>query len=201
MSKQYIKSAKAVQKESIVKPDLIIFDFDGCIANSDDFIVTNKEAYKLDKLIHKMPKERDNDICLEYLQKHNLDIEPYEGIFKLFVKLCLSSNIALVTSRFDYFQKDTFNWLKIKTIEHFNESIWRQMRFNAYFNVEQRKSLEFKRDTMKALSQKYNIVLLIDDHPEVVNWAEGQGITVLTPSTGYKNLNSKDLMETNKCTK
>ena len=34
---------------------------------------------------------------------------------------------------------------------------------------------------------------MVEDHPEVIAYAQKQGIEVLVPSTGYKNLNGKDL--------
>ena len=42
------------KKDAIIpKQKLIIFDLDGCIADSDNFVITNEEAWKLDKSLFK----------------------------------------------------------------------------------------------------------------------------------------------------
>lgn len=38
---------------------------------------------------------------------------------------------------------------------------------------------------------KYDILLLIESHPEVIEWAKSKKIDTLVPATGYKDLNGK----------
>lgn len=176
------------------KSDLIIFDLDGTIMNSDDFILTIEQAYNLEpSLFINKPNKNKNDFCQLYLQKHHHEIQPFEGIFKLFVLLCLHSNVAIVTSRHSLLKSATVEWLKKYTLEFFDESIWRLMKYKLIFNDEIEKSLVYKKRVFQELAEIYNIQLLIEDHPEVVAYAKSIGINVLVPSTGYKNLNNNDL--------
>lgn len=197
-----IKSPKNELKEH--KPELIIFDFDGCIANSDDFVMTNKEVWEKDSDVLLRPgvgqrgkptKATENDFCLAYLYDNHEKIEPYHGILDLFVKLSIISNVAIVTSRFDVLRAKTVNWLKDTILTKYGDSTWRRVNYKMFFNDDKEKSLVYKKNTITKLLETYNIQLMVEDHPEVANWAKTKGINVLVPATGYKNLNGNDLIE------
>lgn len=194
--KKYEKSYRIEAKEDSLAslPILYIFDLDGCIANSDDFVLTNKQAYELDKEESHIPtKENKDDFSIWYMKKHMMDIPPYLGILSLFVKLSMFSNVVIVTSRFEDLKPATINWLKQVIIDNFNEEIWRRCKFQIIFNENQETSLKFKSRIIENLKEFYKILLMVEDHPEVIAYAQKQGIEVLVPSTGYKNLNGKDL--------
>lgn len=202
--KNYIKSAKIEIEESYKKPNLIVFDFDGCIANSDDFVLTNSQAYQKELEIalknntkctmQKPNASNKNDFCQDYLRKHHSEIQPYFGVFDLFVKLSMVTKVAIVTSRHEILLGDTQKWIEQNTIKYYNEQTWRQMFYQTYFNDSKVKSLQFKQKKLTELMDAYNILLLIEDHPQVIEWAKKKNIEVLVPATGYKNLNGQDLM-------
>lgn len=199
-----IKSLKNEIKEQQIKPDLVIFDLDGCVINSDDFVITKKQAYlqkdkySFDESIMTLPIEKpkpseENDFCIEHLYNTHHLIPAYSGILDMFVRFATSSNVAIVTSRFEILRSKTINWLKEKITERYNSSIWRQVRYQIYFNEEKEQTLKFKKSMISKLMKTYNISLMVEDHPEVIKWAKSKDIMVLVPSTGYKDLNGKDL--------
>lgn len=192
MSK-YIKTYK---KDAIIpKQKIIIFDLDGCIADSDNFVITNEEAWKLDKSLFKEKPTKDTKklFCLEYFRKHHSEIQPYYGIFELFVRLASITNVAIVTARFEIMKPETIEWLKENCIKLFNDATWRQLHFDLFFNEKMEKSLVYKKEVFSKLLETYDISLLVEDHPEVINWAKSKNINVLVPATGYKNLEGTDL--------
>ena len=192
MTSKYERSYKKDQVEP--KKNLIIFDLDGCVADSDDYVVTNKEAYELEpELFDKKPsKEDENKFSLEYFKAHQKDIKPYAGIFQMFVRLASVENVAIVTSRFETVKQQTIDWLKQYCTEYFDEATWRRVQFQISFNEKKEKSLVYKTRILKELMERHNIILMVEDHPEVINWAKSKGIMVLIPSTGYKDLAGTD---------
>ena len=192
MTSKYERSYKKDQTE--LKKNLIVFDLDGCIADSDDYVVTNKEAYKLEpELFDKKPsKDEENNFSLAYFKAHQKDIKPYSGIFQMFVRLANVENVAIVTSRFDVVKQQTIEWLKYYCTQYFDETTWRRMQFQISFNEKKEKSLVYKARILKELMEKHNIILMVEDHPEVIDWAKSKGIMVLIPSTGYKDLEGTD---------
>lgn len=192
-------SAKYYRKpvKDIKKSDIIVFDLDGCIMNSDDYVLTNEQAWKLDKsLFTKKPNKEDKDnFCIEYLRKHQKDVEPYRGIFELFVRLACVTQVIIVTARFEIMKQATIDWLKENCVKYFDEMTWRKVSFKISFNEKMEKSLAYKKKTFKKLMENYNILLLVEDHPEVIAWAKSKKIDTLVPATGYKDLNGTDLME------
>lgn len=194
--KKYEKSYRLEAKRDLLEalPSLYIFDLDGCLANSDNFVLTNKQAYKIDKDENYKPtKDNENDFSLWYMKKHMMDIPPYLGALSLFVKLSMFSNVAVVTSRFEGLKPVTVAWLRRVIIDNFSEEIWRRCKFQIIFNEEEKSSLKFKSKVIQELEKTYKILLMVEDHPEVIAYARKRGIEVLVPSTGYKNLNGKDL--------
>lgn len=192
MTSKYERSYKKDQAEP--KKNLIVFDLDGCMADSDDYVVTNKEAYKLEpELFDKKPsKDVENNFSLEYFKAHQKDIKPYPGIFQMFVRLASVENVAIVTSRFEVVKQQTIDWLKYYCTQYFDEVTWRRVQFQISFNEKKEKSLVYKTKILKELMEKYNIIFMVEDHPEVINWAKSKGIMVLIPSTGYKDLEGTD---------
>ena len=192
-------------EDNSTKPELVIFDFDGCIANSDDFVLTNKQAWEKDPDVFlragvgqrggQPSKATENDFSLAYLYDHHEEIEPYYGILDQFVKLSITSNVAIITARFDVLRAKTVDWLKETILKRYGDSTWRRVNYKMFFNDFKEKSLSYKKNTITKLLETYNIQLMIEDHPEVANWAKSKGINVLVPVTGYKNLNGNDLIE------
>lgn len=192
MAIKYKKRYKEDQQEP--KKNLIVFDLDGCIADSDNYVITNKEAYNLEpELFDKKPsKEDENKFSLAYFKAHQKDIKPYSGIFQIFVRLASVENVAIVTARYEIVKPQTIDWLKQYCTQYFDEATWRRVQFQISFNEKKEKSLVYKTRILKELMEKYNIMLMVEDHPEVINWAKSKGIMVLIPSTGYKDLEGTD---------
>ena len=80
-------------------------------------------------------------------------------------------------------------------VKYFDEMTWRKASFKISFNEKMEKSLAYKKKTFKKLMENYNILLLVEDHPEVIAWAKSKKIDTLVPATGYKDLNGTDLTE------
>lgn len=177
------------------KPSLVIFDLDGTLADSDDFILTNKQAYQQEPELfaQKPSKDTENTFCDIYFKHHHKEIKPYEGTLRLFIAMAKTDNVAIITSRKDILQPQTVEWLKTNIIAMTNETVWRSIRYKLIFNEKKEKSLEYKRKAIAKLAETYKISLIIDDHPDVIEWAKKQGIEVLVPGNGYKDLNGKDL--------
>lgn len=184
------------------KQKLYIFDLDGCIANSDNFVLTNQQAYEKDPDIRtrkglgfrdKLTKDTKNQFSDAYMIDHQSEIEPYEGIFDLFVRLAQVTNVAILTARPDYMHPCTIQWIKDKVIEHYSEQIFRRMSYLITFNENKEKSLVYKKRIIEEYEKSYRIALIIDDHPEIVEYAKSKDIVCLSPATGYKNLNGNDL--------
>ena len=204
MAKDYIQSPKNEDKTDN-KTDLIIFDLDGCIANSDDFILTNLQAWEKEKseafyagLPFKKEKptgSKASDFCNEYFIKHQMEVPPYAGILDLFVRMALLINVAIVTSRHEILKAATIRWLNKVIVETYGDNVWRNINYKMFFNVKKETSLTYKKKQFTELMEKYNILLLIEDHPEVVEWAKSKKIDTLVPATGYKDLNGKDLVK------
>lgn len=203
-----IKSPKNEAKDNYTKPDIVIFDLDGCIMNSDDFVLTRQQAWDKTKLGDETksrvsypvtkPKAFEKDLfSLEYLYNHQHEVEPYEGILDVFVKYASLTKVAIVTSRYELLKAKTIEWLKAQISKRYGEARWRQLRYDMYFNELKEPSLKFKKDKLSELMKTYNILFMIEDHPQVIAWAKSKSITVLVPATGYKNLNGKDLSDDN----
>lgn len=193
-----------------IKQKLYIFDLDGCIANSDDFILTNEQAYKKDPDIRirkglgfrdKLTAANKTDFSEAYLIDHQSEIEPYEGIFDLFVRLAQVSKVAIITARPDYMHPCTIQWLKDKIINYYGEQVFRQISYFITFNELKEKSLAYKKRIIEEYEKSYRIALIIDDHPEIIKYAKSKNIVCLSPATGYKNLNGNDLIGEKKCSK
>ena len=200
--KQSTKSPKNELKATQIKPSLVVFDLDGCIMNSDDFVITKKQAWELSKddtstsgyfAIEKPRKSEENDFSLAYLYKHHSEIQPYYGILDMFVKFAVDSNVAIVSSRYEIMHGLTTQWLEEQITKRHGNDCWRRVRYTSYFNKFKESTLKFKKDTLSELMRTYDITLMVEDHPDVINWAKSKNIMVLVPSTGYKNLNGKDL--------
>ena len=200
--KQSTKSPKNELKATQIKPSLVVFDLDGCIMNSDDFVITKKQAWELSKddestsgyfAIEKPSKSEENDFSLAYLYKHHSEIQPYYGILDMFVKFAVDSNVAIVSSRYEIMRGLTTQWLEEQITKRHGNDCWRRVRYTSYFNEFKESTLKFKKETLSELMRTYDITLMVEDHPDVINWAKSKNIMVLAPSTGYKNLNGKDL--------
>lgn len=193
----------------VEKPKLYIFDLDGCIANSDDFILTNEQAYAKDPGLTKRPGigyrgELTNDIkhvfSEAYLIDHQLEIPPYKGILDLFVRMAQTSHAAIVTARTPLLRYATIAWLERTISLFYSKQEWRRLSYKLIFNEFNEKSIVYKKRTIEELKETYDIALIIDDHPEIAEYAKSNGLVCLVPATGYKNLNGCDLMTTsNKC--
>lgn len=180
------------------KEKLIIFDIDGCMANSDEFILTKKEAYDKEikncksieeaKKFIKPKKSEENEFDLDYFKRHHSEIEPHYGVFDLFVKLSQTSKVAIITARYEILKQVTYDWLISNTIKLYGDGVWRQMSYFAYFNENFESSLQFKKGVIESIMKTYDILLLIEDHPKVVEWAKSKNIETLVPATGYKDL-------------
>ena len=177
------------------KPSLVIFDLDGTLADSDDFILTNKQAYEIEPELfaQKPSKDTENIFCDVYFKHHHKEIKPYEGTLRLFIAMAKTDNVAIITSRKDTLQPLTVEWLKTNVIALTSETVWRSIRYKLILNEKKEKSLEYKRKAITKLADTYKISLIIDDHPDIIEWAKKQGIEVLVPGNGYKDLNGKDL--------
>jgi phosphoglycolate phosphatase-like HAD superfamily hydrolase len=206
--KTNFKSYKKEIQEQI-KQNIVIFDLDGCLADSDDFILTNLQAWQKEKenyakegkayRVKKPEKKVQNDFSTAYLYEHLEEIKPKYGILELFVRLASVTNVAIVTSRPEIMRGKTTNWLRDNIIECYGELAWRQVRYKMFFNEFQEKSLVYKKNICTELMKTNKILLLIDDHPDVIDWAKSKGIETLVPGTGYKNLNDKDLVKEKQC--
>lgn len=204
MSKEYIQSPKN-QIEDEQKSDIIVFDLDGCIANSDDFVLTNLQAWEKEKELAiqqnvkftlKKPTEKEADLFSnEYLLKHQMEIPPYYGILDLFVRMALLTKVAIVTSRREILKAATIRWLNKVVVENYGDNVWRNINYKMFFNENNLHSLTYKKKVFTSLMETYNILLLIEDHPEVIEWAKSKKIDTLVPATGYKDLNGKDLVK------
>ena len=206
MTSSYQRKPKNMKKEEFQeefdedikvkdKPSLVIFDLDGTLADSDDFILTNKQAYEKEPELfaQKPSKDTENIFCDVYFKHHHKEIEPYEGTLRLFIAMAKTDNVAIITSRKDILQPLTVEWLKTNVIALTSETVWRSIRYKLIFNEKKEKSLEYKRKAITKLADTYKISLIIDDHPDIIEWAKKQGIEVLIPGNGYKDLNGKDL--------
>lgn len=200
-------NTKSLKKElqTWKKPSLFIFDLDGCLAKSDDFVLTNQQAYKLDKNTSKVmtvpvtiPTEKNKNLfSISYMRNHMMEIPENPGLFDIFLAMCKTTNVAIVTSRPSVMRDDTLEWLKVK-IEDRDRTIWRRLSFKIFYNESNLPSVTYKSKVISKLMDSYEIKLLIEDHPEVIKWAESKGIATLAPSTKHKNLNDYDLIEKSK---
>lgn len=194
----YEKSYRTTMKDNY-KQNIVIFDLDGTIMNSDNYIVTNKQAYELtcntENKLPKPSKLEEDKFCIEYLRRNHDNIEPYYGILDLFVSLAKLNQVAIVTSRFEILKAQTIMWLERQIITLYGNDTWRKIYFKTYFNEHKLKSLEYKKGVFKDIQKTYNISLIIDDHPDIKTWANKNGINILVPGTGYKNLNGVDLTQ------
>ena len=174
--------------------------------NSDDFVITKKEAYERSKteveddeiIRHRFPiskpsKSEENNFSLEYLYNHHHEVPAYDGILNMFVTYATKLPTAIVTSRWEIFRAKTTDWLMTNIIKKYGDQVWRQVRYTCYFNEYRKSSLAFKREQLSELMETYNIALMVEDHPSVIEWSKSKGIMTLVPCTGYKNLNGKDL--------
>lgn len=206
MTSSYQRKPKNMKKEEFQeefnedikvkdKPSLVIFDLDGTLADSDDFILTNKQAYEKEPELfaQKPSKDTENIFCDVYFKHHHKEIKPYEGTLRLFIAMAKTDNVAIITSRKDTLQPLTVEWLKTNVIALTSGTVWRSIRYKLIFNEKKEKSLEYKRKAITKLADTYKISLIIDDHPDIIEWAKKQGIEVLVPGNGYKDLNGKDL--------
>lgn len=200
MSSKYVSKPKELKS---YKQKIYVFDLDGCIANSDDFILTNEEAFKKDPSIcdrlgpgfrGKLTKENKKLFSEAYLADHQLEIEPYYGILDLFVRMSQMSNTAIITSRVPLMSACTIEWLEHVITERYGKTVWRQLSYKLFFNELKEKSLAYKKRIIEQLMQTYDIALIVDDHPEIANYAKSKGLVCLVPATGYKDLNGNDLM-------
>lgn len=185
----------------IIKPKIYIFDLDGCIADSDNFVLTNEQAFKIDPEIQNrygagfrglLTKENKKDFSDAYMIDHQMEIKPYEGIFDLFVRMSQVGHTAIVTARPQYMSTCTIQWLEKNVIQYYGESVWRRLSYKLYFNDTKDKSLAYKKKMFEQLKETYDIVLVIDDHPDIAKYLKSINVMCLVPSTGYKDLNGKD---------
>lgn len=194
----YEKSYNSIARENEHKSKLIVFDLDGCIANSDDFVLTNEQVWSKDKDLFikynkQKPTKSDKDLfCEDYLYEYCLDVEPYFGILDLFVATAKTSNVAIVTARHLRLYAKTIEWLKQSIIDRYNESTWRSLSYKLFFNENKETSLQYKKRVFKELEKQYEISLVVEDHPDVITFLKNKNVNVLVPATGYKNLNEKD---------
>ena len=185
-------------KEYESKSKIIVFDLDGCIANSDDFVLTNEQVWSKDKGLFakynkQKPTKSNKDLfCEDYLYEYCLDVEPYFGILDLFGTTAKTSNVAIVTARYLRFYAKTIEWLKQSVIDRYNESTWRSLHYKLFFNENKETSLQYKKRVFKELEKQYEISLVVEDHPDIITFLKKKNVNVLVPATGYKNLNGKD---------
>ena len=104
------------------------------------------------------------------------------------------ANTAIVTSRVSIMHDCTIRWLEKVISESYDEQVWRQLSYKIFFNDLNEKSLVYKKKMIEQLKEDYEIALIVDDHPEVSEYAKSNDIVCLVPATGYKNLNGNDLM-------
>lgn len=152
--------------------DTIIFDIDGTLADVEHrrhHVANGKREWGqfFDKMVDDPPLR---DVCLlaELLGDHPL---VNQGAIKLF----------LFSGRPDTHREQTVEWLKVHARSYYEKAEALLMREEGDY----RPDTEVKREMLRSIqSQGYDVRIVIDDRPSVVQMWKDEGITVLAHDSG-----------------
>lgn len=221
--------------EAISKlPKCYIFDIDGCLANTNDIILSKADAYlenmkEYEKAVVKFNKDVDlfNQLMQEfttgvrdsrpadpvrpekpiqptenveamdwdYFEKNLDKCKPIWGTIDLLIAMSLTHKVIILTGRTERMRIATTDWLKKVIEERTSKETYRRMNFSIIMrdNKDFSPSAIYKQKKLADLTKNYNIQLIIEDHPEIVEVATRMGFLVLKPNTVWKDLKGTDL--------
>ncbi|MBQ3420722.1 MAG: hypothetical protein IJH34_03450, partial [Romboutsia sp.] len=101
-----------------------------------------------------------------------------------FISLALSKKVILLTAREELFRQGTIEWLKRVIIERANEDTYRRIHFQLICkpNKYSKNDIEFKKEKVLEITKQYNIQLIIEDFPEIIEEYTKLGFLVLSPN-------------------
>ena len=125
-----------------------------------------------------------NKFAKEYFLNHIMDCYSIPGTLDVFISLALSKKVILLTAREELFRQGTIEWLKRVIIERANEDTYRRIHFQLICkpNKYSKNDIEFKKEKVLEITKQYNIQLIIEDFPEIIEEYTKLGFLVLSPN-------------------
>ena len=137
-----------IETNALDKPDIVVFDIDGTLADVAPFL-------------HHLVSHPDSARDWNGFHEAVIDAKPKGDVLSMYALYAQrGAHIVLLTSRPVSWEQSTSEWLWKWGIQY-NELIMRPTK-------DRRPAEEYKLDALEALMQKYNIVHVFDDHPEVI---------------------------------
>ena len=135
-----------------------------------------------------LPKKDDYD--LNYFYSHLDEAMPIGGILDLFITMALSKKVIILTGREEFSKPATLNWLNRVITERSTKDTFRRINFTTIFKPDKNNdSVEkFKKDKILELIKQYNIQLIIEDNPVIIEEFTKLGFLTLKPNTFFKDL-------------
>ena len=216
-------------------PKCYIFDIDGCLADTNDIILSKSDAYvekmkEYDKAVLKFNKDVDlfNELMHEY-QQGIRDVRPIDpirpqkpeeptekpeamdwdyfeshlnlcrpiwGTIDLLISLSQHCKVFILTGRCERVRSITQDWLRQVIEERVGKETFRRVNYTLIMrdNKDTDPSGKYKQKKLGELTKNYNIQLVIEDHPDVVDIATKMGLLVLRPNTVWKDLKGTDMI-------
>lgn len=204
------------------KPKCYIFDIDGCLANTNNIILSKFETFDMKKQKYETerakyqailkenpkaaakinpPKEPEplksgdsKKFDWEYFEEHLQDAEPIWGVIDMFIALATTHKVILLTGRKERHRTKTTAWLEQVVQERAGKEAWRRINFSLMMREDKNNepSAKFKKAKFLAIEKTYNIQLIVEDHPDVLEVINELGFTSLKPNTVFKQIGDDD---------
>jgi len=154
-----------------MKPDCVIFDLDGTIANVEHRVHMIKyDGHPEDFGCPEFKPDYDsfNAACV--------DDTPYDDIVNLMVTLNMEYEIIICTGRMSNVKKQTENWLSDNGIMH------DRLMMRAVDDF--RSDVEVKQEMLDDIITFFNVFMVFDDRDVLVKFWRSKGLTCLQVKPG-----------------
>lgn len=133
----------------------------------------------------------DNKIDFEYFHDHLTEAAPIMGCFDLFISLAKTSKVFLLTGRSEKGKAKTIEWINKVVTSFYSDDAFRRINFQLIMRSEKEYKLtgpQYKKAHVLEISKNYNIKLILEDCPEIVQMYTELGFLVLQPNKEYYRL-------------
>lgn len=168
--------------------DLKIYQYE--LEQINNKLSVNKDLVEpIEPKVPQMYEDKLKDkIDFAYFYSHIEEALPIGGIVDTFVALALTKKVIILTGRDEMYKGSTIDWLRKVISKRFNDDTYRRINFSTIFKPTKNNDTteKYKKDKVNELAKQYNIQLIIEDCPAIIEEFTKLGFLVLSPNKENK---------------
>ena len=176
-----------------------VFDIDGVLADTSNILLTRKDTRELGFNLESN-KYKDSQIDWDYFSTYIDKAIPIEGTMNMFIELAKHNKVFLLTGRIERDRTKILKWLKESIVDIFGDSVlntinWELLMRPIGCNSSQ---IEYKESKLIEIMHKgYDIMLMIEDNPAMIDKLTEMGIIGLKSPNEYKDFKGEEIKAIN----